>query len=130
MNARPLLESAPQNRRLRPTLNTHRFIRAATPSLAAIAASLACLPLAHAQVDSWIAASGSWSNPGNWSAGTLPTTNDLVVISNTDNVNRTVNYDYTGGEQDFTELFITNSGGGIDTLAMTTAATTPPCQQR
>ena len=67
-------------------------------------------------VDTWTDGTGNWSTAGNWSTG-VPTSGP-VAISNSDAVNRTITYDYSGSPVTLGQLNINNSGGGTDTLSM------------
>src|ERR1700722_15433127 len=99
--------------------NSHRVAML----FSAAAASLAVRP-ASAQVTNWTAASSDWNKATNWSSGIPKTAGELVNITNTDAINRTITYDYNGAAVTLGIVNISNSGGGVDTLSMTTAGLT------
>jgi hypothetical protein len=63
--------------------------------------------------DYWIADDGNWSNPNDWFAGNVPGNGDSAAISESDGVDRTVTYDYTGPTVTLSNLTLdlTNAAG-------------------
>ena len=88
--------------------------------------ALATMPIAWqrgalAATRTWLDGSSNWSTPGNWTGGAVPGAFDTVDITNTDGVNRTITYDYTGAAVTLSALNIDLTGGSgsaADTLSM------------
>jgi fibronectin-binding autotransporter adhesin len=78
---------------------------------ALLAAAIAAAFPASAHATNWTDGSGSWSAPGNWSAG-VPASGTATNITETDGVNRVINYDYTGGAVTIGVLTVNLAGGG------------------
>jgi len=90
--------------------------------LAAVAATLCCTHWCMAQ-DQWIAADGDWNVPGNWNPANVPGAGDDVDITETDGVNRTINYDYAGSpvELAWLTLDLTNFSGSASSVLSVSA---------
>jgi hypothetical protein len=77
------------------------------------------LPAIGARATStWNVGSGNWSVAGNWSPSGVPGASAVVDITNSDAINRTITYDYTGAAVTLNLLTVDNSGGGTDTFSM------------
>ncbi|HEY1686027.1 MAG TPA: hypothetical protein VGG19_14775 [Tepidisphaeraceae bacterium] len=75
-------------------------------------------PLAQATTRAWVDSTGNWSTTTNWSPAAVPVATDIVNITETDGVNRTITYDYTGSAVTLNSLTIdlTNYTGTATTL--------------
>jgi len=88
--------------------------------LAALAAYFQRTAPAYAATEKWTSGNGNWSTPTNWNngAGPVPGAGDTVDITNTDGINRTIDYDYSGNPITLNSLTVDNNGGGSATLSM------------
>jgi hypothetical protein len=65
----------------------------------------------------WIAGTGNWNVPGNWSHG-VPTGGDAVNIVFTDGIARTVTYDVSAPALGLLTIDLTGPGASASTLSM------------
>jgi hypothetical protein len=65
--------------------------------------------------DSWLSVGGNWtaSDTSDWSTGAVPGLGDTVNITNADDRNRFIGYDYSGSSVTISSLTLNNTGGGL-----------------
>jgi hypothetical protein len=91
-----------------------------------IVAVVLCLVAAPAtaQLKDWMAGSGDWSNGDNWNPAGVPVAGDTVNLIFTDDVERTINYDYTGPPILINQLWLDMTGIGTNLPTLNIAANT------
>lgn len=78
--------------------------------------------VARAATKNWIAGSGNWNTPGNWSSAGVPGAGDDVNIKLTDGIARTITYDYPGPAVTLNSLGINLTGAGAATTTLQMSA--------
>jgi hypothetical protein len=86
--------------------------------VAAAVSSVVCLDARAVSTNvSWIAGSGSWSGPGNWSPAGVPVPGSTVNIVHNDSSNRLITFDYSYSDP-LARFVVDQTGMGTTTFSM------------
>jgi hypothetical protein len=128
VNARVTFGSFPVNSsssQLPQRLNRRHRFRKSVLILAASAVCVQWVQRTQGATETWTAGSGNWSTASNWNGGSgpVPGAGDTVNITDSDNPDRVITYDYSGPAVTLGYLTVDNDGAGTNTLSMTSAST-------
>lgn len=70
---------------------------------------------------SWVAGTGNWNVPANWSPASIPTAGEAVNIVFADGVARTVTLDVNPPALGLVSIDLTGAGSTTNTLSLTTS---------